>query len=221
LALLVATDALFIALHILNVVFSLGPLWSTRLQIDSERGMAETFQYVKTFWIAALLLSFAVRRRHSVFAAWAALFGYVLADDSLMLHERIGRRLAAVLEPSSAVGIPAQAAGEVVVLAIAGCALLGAITIGHRRADSSARQQSWALGQMLVALIIFGVGVDVVHAMVPGGSWFEKTLSVIEDGGEMVVISFIAAYAFSGFPGRPSAQTRASDRLDDRLDIAV
>jgi hypothetical protein len=67
---------------------------------------------------------------------------------------------------------------------------------------------------MLVALILFGVGVDAVHAMVPWGSWFEKTLSVIEDGGEMVVISFIAAYAFSGFPGRPSAQTRASDRLD-------
>jgi hypothetical protein len=80
LALLVATDALFIALHILNVVFSLGPPWSTRLRIDSERGMAETFQYVKTFWIAVLLLNFAVRRRHSVFAAWAALFGYVLAD---------------------------------------------------------------------------------------------------------------------------------------------
>jgi uncharacterized protein with GYD domain len=49
---------------------------------------------------------------------------------------------------------------------------------------------------MLAALAAFGVGVDLIHEMLPRGRWYD-VVGIVEDGGEMVVMSFIVALVFA------------------------
>jgi hypothetical protein len=204
LGLLLAADGLFIVLHIAY-------RGEARLSLATDRGPAEIFQYVKEYWATALLLVLAVRHGAAVFVAWAAVFAYFLADDALMVHERIGKRLITWLELSPVLGIRAQDVGEGIVSITAACVLLAAITLAHRRAGVLARSRSRTLVRLAAALVAFGVGVDVIHEMIPRGSVYE-VLTVVEDGGEMLVMSIVVAFVFAAVasggsesPGRHSA----------------
>lgn len=52
---------------------------------------------------------------------------------------------------------------------------------------------------MVVAIVVlgfFGVGVDLLHQALHATS-LEFLLELLEDGGELLVVSFIAAWAFA------------------------
>jgi hypothetical protein len=84
---LLLIDAGLIALYI--------GLWWTgaatmQFDIESDGGVPERFQYLKWAACVAACAYMFHRRRTPLYLAWAALFGYFLADDALQLHEKIG-----------------------------------------------------------------------------------------------------------------------------------
>jgi hypothetical protein len=194
LALLLAADAVFVGLHLLAVVS--GRPDGGRLSVSADRGFAETFQYVKEYWICGLLVMAAIRLRQLVFAAWAAVFGYLLVDDVVGLHELLGSRLVTLFELSPVLGVRAQDIGELLASMTMACILAGPLAAGHLRASCSVQRESWMLVQMVAALAIVGVGIDVIHEMIRWSAWYHL-VSIIEDGGEMVVMSFIMAWSFA------------------------
>lgn len=111
-----------------------------------------------------------------------------MLDDALQLHEWDG-----VLAPGgtslSEAGSSGSDLGELLVWAVLGTPLLGAILITHRRSDGAAQDTSRRLAALTVALVVLAAVVDAVHARTTGTlAW---VLGTVEDGGELVVLSLI------------------------------
>jgi hypothetical protein len=195
LVLLVAVDLMFIAIHALHA-------WTPWLSggqysLESENGLAAIYQYIKQVWLAGCLALAFLQTRAKVFAAWALLFALLLLDDALELHERLGVIIAASLNFPAVFGLRPADFGEVLVAAGIGCMALALAAIAFWRGGKEARQVSADLMCLLVALAFFGVFFDVLHTVTyfnaPSiAQWF----ALIEDGGEMLVVSAITAYAF-------------------------
>ena len=163
----------------------------------------EKFQYWK--WLACTVLCSPTR------LAWAALFLYVLLDDSLELHEEISASIAKSLDLVPALGLRAKDFGEIAVTLIAGLLLIGLIVICYRRSDNNrARALTWALLPWLGLLVISGLVLDMAHGMIRtfyGGELAVMISGVFEDGGEMIAASFLTATVARAvfFPNRTPA----------------
>jgi hypothetical protein len=77
-----------------------------------------------------------VRQRDALYLAWAALFLYLLLDDSLELHEEIRNSVVRTLDLVPALGLRTKNFGEITVTLIAGLLLIGLIAICYRRSDN-------------------------------------------------------------------------------------
>ncbi len=194
LALLLVGDLVYIAIHLVWTETTL--LHSPLAALDVDRGYAEFFQYLKLLWTGLLLTCLCLRTRRWGYLAWALLFLYLLVDDSFSLHENFGRTLADRLALQDAFGLRAIDFGELLVSATAGAVLAVAIGWAYLRGAGEFRRSSRDLLVLLLALVFFGVMVDMVHIALDPVSWIDNALVILEDGGELVVTSFIAWYAF-------------------------
>ncbi|HET6782667.1 MAG TPA: hypothetical protein VFH12_02430, partial [Pseudoxanthomonas sp.] len=121
--------------------------------------------------------------------AFAAILLLTFLDDALELHEAIGHMFDAGLGVSPVVGdlIGFSSTGFLsVVFWLAGVRLI------HGEED-------WlsylVFTVYFAALILFGVGVDAVHGML-GRNVSQTLLTLIEDGGELVITAAISLSAF-------------------------
>jgi hypothetical protein len=195
--LLLAADLAFVALHVYRKVHGSG--WM--LDISNDGGYAEMFQYLKEFWIALLLARAAMLRRDRWLWLWSAVFAYVLLDDAASLHERAGNWLAAHGGVGAAYGAEAKDIGQLLFFACAASACAGAVIALRRFMPAPPMAPHKALLLLFAGLVFFGVGVDLLHSILaPLGV---RGLGVIEDGGEMLVMSAVAAYA-AGLVRRPA-----------------
>lgn len=204
LVLLVAVDFLFIAVHALHV-------WSPWLgnhdySMDSYDGMASIYQYIKQIWLAGCLALAYLQTRNKVFVGWTLLFAYLLLDDALELHELLGEMIASWLGLPAMLGLRPRDLGEILVAAAIGCVALGLVGIAFRRGGNEARELSADLMCLLAALAVFGVFFDTLHTI----TYFKapsvtEFIALVEDGGELLVISVITAYTFdlTSNAGRP------------------
>lgn len=197
---LLATDILFVGIHCLWLL--LPSVSNYSLSIEADRGYAEIFQYIKLFWIVLNFVSIAVLYKGRAYLAWALLFLYLLLDDSLLIHENVGSHLAEVLNFSSWLYLRPVDFGELLVSATAVGAFLGLFLLVYPSSSRQFRQDTRHLILLLCALAAFGIGVDMVHVMldyVPGeiGRKLYYLAAIVEDGGEMFVVSLICYYSFS------------------------
>jgi hypothetical protein len=162
--------------------------------LRAENGWPEQFGYAKEATCAALLLLLWRRTGLGVFAAWAAVFACALADDRLQLHERGGAFLARHLPLPELAGLRAQDLGELAVWALVGMFPLVAVAVLHRRSPGHVRAASRGLAVIVAGFAFFGVVVDQFHAMTRGGP-LDHMLGVLEDGGELVLLSVAVYYA--------------------------
>jgi hypothetical protein len=193
LILLILADSGFILVHLLHVHtrFFLGPLFS----IQRDWGYAEVFQYLKEFWIVVLLIVLAIRRASFLYLAWSLLFLYLLVDDSLRIHERLGGLIVSRFDIHSGFGLRGQDFGELMVSSFFGTLLFLFIAAMHHVSDFSDKRISKSLFIMIALLVLFGVIIDMVDIL------FQQLMAtsvfgIIEDGGEMVVMSAITSFAF-------------------------
>lgn len=192
LALLIATDFCFMLLH---SAFKLKLLSDPNFLITQDFGFGEVFQYIKVFWIVGLLVSLWWMRRLGMYLAWAAVYLYLLADDSLRIHEQLGGVIKTAFDLRPAYGLRGQDFGELLVTAGFGLILLVFLSVGFWFADRIARRESYMLLALTGGIGFFGVVVDMLQSAAPSG-WVSSVFALAEDGGEMVLVSLVLAFVF-------------------------
>ncbi len=186
LLLLLSIDTIFIILHIIHTYTDY--LGNPNFSIQKDRGYAEIFQYMKEFCIALLLLYSAIKRRNLLYLGWSALFGYVLLDDSLTIHEKIGVRISVYFSPM--LGLRPRDFGELAVFAFFFLFSFLAIGVTYSLSDSDDKRTCRHLFLLFLTLVFFGGAVDMIQQMVRPSVWY-PIFGILEDGGEMLVMSVI------------------------------
>ncbi len=158
--------------------------------ITRDGGVPEVFNYLKLSLIVVVLSATYLRSRALLFLVTALCFGYVGLDDSLRIHEQLGNYLAEGLTLPVIAGLPSQALGELLVFASVGSVFTLAFVIAWLRTDAAQPRQFFACTFLLFALSFFAVFVDLLHALVGDVSRVvSKMLTIIEDGGELLIVS--------------------------------
>ncbi len=195
LLLLLCTDVAFIILHI--IYFQTELIDNSLYSLSRDNGYAEFFQYTKFLWIILLLLGIVIRTKLPGYIAWTLLFIYFLADDALQVHEYYGRIIAGNLEFVPPMNLRLQDIGELIVTTIAGVILFPFMILAYWRRSQSFRKVSRDMWVFIIILVAVGVGVDMVHESVGAeGALDHLVFRVLEEGGEMIVTSFILWYIF-------------------------
>lgn len=189
LVMLLCTDLMFIALHLVHTHTAYIP--SGIYSIEQDKGHAEVFQYTKLFWIAILLTIALFKKTSLTNFSWLLVFAYVLFDDALSIHEKAGLAISNLLVFTGEFGLRPQDWGELLVTGIIGLLLLVPVAIGYARGDAHEKTYSRTLVVLLGMLALFGVGIDMLHSMTNVDQW-----SLVEDGGEMIVVSVVLYYIF-------------------------
>lgn len=175
-----------------------GALESAEFHIGHDRGYAERFQYVKEASLVLLFLSLAFVSGSRGYVVWALVFGYLLVDDMLQIHETLGELAATSLELSAIAGLRPEDIGQLIVSAVAGIVLLSPLLLYYAKDKGDFRIDTRCLLLLILALAFFGVLLDAVHIVVDT-DWLDAVLAIVEDGGEMIVMSAMLAYASKSY----------------------
>ncbi len=191
LCLLLLVDLAFIVVHIF---YSMGLVSDPLFSIETDFGFAEVFQYIKEYWIVAMLLILTIKSSRVIYFSWALLFLYLLLDDSLRIHEKLGANMVDYFDFKPVPNIlRAQDFGELSVSMLFGAALFSAIGVAYFFSDKLEKQISKTIFGLVMMLAFFGVLVDLLHMAIP---WWKPLFGLIEDGGEMFIVSIIVWYVF-------------------------
>lgn len=195
LLLLVCTDLAFIVLHLANV--ETGWLRGVGISLEADGGLPETYQYVKEFWIAVCMAATFWRTRIRAYAVWAIMFAFLLVDDAGQVHERVGAWLGQQYALPALFGLRADDMGELLFAAMIGTSMLALLGLASWRGGEQSGRITRDVLCLIVALAILGVFVDMLHVVsYLRRSLVAQVLLVVEDGGEMLVMSALTAYAF-------------------------
>ena len=195
LLLLIGTDAVFTLLHFIYVETDW--LRGRALSLEADGGPAETIQYVKEFWVAVCMAFAFISTRYLAYAVWAFFFLFLLVDDATQLHENVGYWLGQRYGFRAPFGLRPDDIGELLFAGAVGVTTLAGVGIAALRGTEQCRRISRDLFTLVCALALFGVVIDVVHVITyMGQSLTAQVFLVIEDGGEMIVMSVLVAYAF-------------------------
>ncbi len=194
-ALLVSADLAFMLMHGMHA-------WSPWLggghfSLESDRGLAEQYQYIKQLWIVICLGLAFLQTRSKAFAGWMVLFAFLLVDDAAQIHESVGFWLGAQLNLPAIAGLRPDDFGELTFAALVGGLTVAMAALSFKRGGEHSRQLSRDLLCLIAVLAFFGVAVDTLHVI----AYFRmpelsQLLALFEDGGEMIVISALTCYAF-------------------------
>lgn len=204
LVLLIAADLAFIALGIIyecgfinlaNICKALN--FDSYFSLTRDRGYAEVFQYLKEYWLIILFSFLAITKNTKVYLGWAFLSTYLLLDDSLEIHERLGAAIADKLNFSALFGLRPIDYGELFVFAVVGLVFFLWLSMSYRASNSQERIVIKYLIAMLFGLAIFGIFVDALHVILDRYPFWNSTLGIVEDGGEHIVMSMIVWFVVS------------------------
>ena len=191
--LLLVADGVFILLHFLRLL----PIMdSPLLALDKDLGYPEFYQYTKELWMVILLLTLRSRTKTNGYILWALLFLYILLDDSLRIHESVGRYTSSILAPGSFLGLRMQDIGELAVYALVALVFFVTIYFAYMRGSVAYQQVTRHLLFLLFLFGFFGVVMDMA-AIILALDWkADYVAAAIEDGGEMIVMSFMVWYTY-------------------------
>lgn len=207
LVMLLVIDVLIFGVHWYAVVRDS----STRVfYLDTELSYGEVVQYFKFAWLLVLTAAFAIEHRSWQIAMWLPVFAYLLADDALRIHERVGRELAAAFGLQEALGAPGLELGQHIVFGLAGLLLMVPLVVGYLRSDSRARRIYRCFLLLIGVLAFFAIVVDLLHVLVVENPARGDWVGFIEDGGEMLAGTALVVFALrlnlsGGEPGLPKA----------------
>jgi hypothetical protein len=192
---LLLLDAVFVLLQVGRVLALetsegyAGMLANPRFSLEFDRGYSEWFGYAKAIATSGVLMLLYRRRRGPAYLAWSLVFVTIMVDDAFMVHEQVGGRLVTLLDLRPGLGLRSQDFGELLVWGTMALVLLAILSLAHRVSSAGVRSDSRRLFLLLAALVFFGVGMDMAHILVSG--WLDHALAILEDGGELVVLSMI------------------------------
>lgn len=168
-------------------------LVSHRWDVDVDRAWIEVLGYVYVVAAACVLAVHARDRRDApVYAAWVLALLVLVCDDALAVHEHGGAWLDRRLPLPDPPGLRSQDVGELLVWAALGVPVLLALWRGHRASPPEARRDSRRLAAPLGLLVVFAVGLDMVHIAslaVTTSSTVDTVLISLEAAGELGAVA--------------------------------
>lgn len=171
------------------------PVW---FDITQEFSFGEIWEYCLTGAAAVFLLWKFRKFREPILATLGWVFAWLTLDNMLALHEQSGQLLAPLFSFASATSARAQDFGEIATFLLVGGVILAAVIFSIPRSSENANIQSFAVVILLACGAGFGVVVDFAHQFFQNVSPLVRgILSLVEDGGELVLISTSAALAIS------------------------
>ena len=206
LAVLLSIDAILIGAHVATGL--LLPKIPTWLNIAQDRSLPEFTCYAVMLAGAVVMWRAWRRTGLALCVSFAAALLLMMLDDSLQLHESLGAHEARVLGLGDFAGIEADHGGELIAWGILGIVLAVAGLFGLVRTPLNEWRQFYLLTALVGLLGFFAVGIDVLHdpvcAVAAGRGHCAQIFDLVEDGGEMVVQSFILAHVVAAFGARPT-----------------
>jgi hypothetical protein len=194
LSFLIAVDIGFVATYSVHEIYNLlhkddaTPI-HFRWRIGADHSYAEFFGYAKALAVVALLISAHRLSSKWMYSVWAGVFAYVVLDDALLIHERLGRALAG---PSSSDW--EWDMGQLATWGVVGLALLAITVASLVRSSGQERTNGVLLLATLLALGFFAVAIDLAHVLFRASfTGASQVFTVIEEGGEQLVLSLAVA----------------------------
>ena len=183
--------------------WTVGSYLRDEIGLSTDGSLSENFnQGVAFFAFTMFLLSFIEYRSMNLLSL-AVLLAFIWFDDAASYHEKFGGYLANTLELPSIAGLRPQDAGELLAWTIAASMLLPLFIFSHTQKKPGDLGLLTAVFAAFIMLVFFGIVIDFIHILVPPSMiYLEFFIGVLEDGGEMFAISFIAIFSL-GF-GRNS-----------------
>jgi hypothetical protein len=96
--------------------------------------------------------------------------------------------------------------GEFLFFLLAGSVLMIFLRQAHQFSSRQARAFTWSLLPWLILLVSCGMMVDAIHVFVMQDHAFDVIFTVLEDGGEMVVLSLMLWKTISFYCTEPRVQ---------------
>ena len=168
-----------------------------RYSLETDGGLAEFYQYMKEAVARTVPADGGAARAASrPSLAWSGFFGFLLLDDVLQLHERSGLWLGRQFGLPSIAGLRPEDFGELIVAGVVGASLVLVLAIAWWRDCEPTWRMSRELLILTASLAVCGVLLDSVHVVayyrVP---MLSDLLAFLEDGGELLIVSTMTAYA--------------------------
>lgn len=193
LLILVGIDFVFMVLHAMK---SLGFITDPNVSVTKNWGYPEIFQYLKAGFVAACFFWLGSNYKRPQLYSWAVVFLYVLLDDSVEIHEYLGYHAGTILESADIPG--GKTLGELLIFGLLGLIIFIPLFYYYfRSGHRELKILSQDLFMLFVAMLFFGIGVDVLHDMTETGTVLNGILGLVEDGGEMLVMSLITWYTWT------------------------
>ena len=176
---------------------SFGVYAASLWRVETDRGIPEIFGYVKELSAAAALYGCFRYSREVAYAGWSLTFLWVFLDDALQVHEVFGRLLLANTELPAVFSVDACLYSESLSWLLVGLPL--GLWLGYTYIiEPSTRRLSRTLLFLFGLLFIFAGVADGIHAYVDTLSVGARSLTgfvtLLEDGGEMIVLSLLMAF---------------------------
>jgi hypothetical protein len=157
--------------------------------------VSEGFEYLMSLTAAVCLLLCLQASHRPLYASLAALHLWLMLDNALQLHERMGARLEAAL---IAAGGPPL--GESLVFAVIMLVIALVVGVSLWRAPGAHRGVGLALIAAATPMAAFAAGVDLVHGRLATASpLLDETLILLEDGGELTLFAVNACFAIAAW----------------------
>lgn len=171
------------------------------LDIGSDRTLAEWANYLK--WAACLfyLIQAWTARREPILLACLPVFLGILIDDAFQYHESRGVVYERLLALQPHWGLHASGVGQLIAFALMGLVSLLILGIGYATSAAAGRAIGRRFLVLFAALIVVGVAVDALHEAVGAhmpwryGGLPGILLTVLEEGGELVLASLAMAFS--------------------------
>lgn len=202
LTLIILTDFAFILLHFVHFRFDF--LNDVKWSLSEERGYPEIVEYIQLAWIAIAFGFYFIKTSTNIYFLWALLFFYLLLDNSLQIHEKVGLYLANSFYFKDAFSLRSHDFGEMIVYMAIGLFILSAIILSYRKSPPNARAISNNILFLLASFVLFGFSIDMfgniiykMFGITNDASFISIFIEVVEDGGEMLVIGITAWYVLT------------------------
>lgn len=201
LILLLILDFIFLLIDVIShYIVRIDPLISPidygMYYVTSDGGYAEYFQYFKYILIISTSLFLIIKRKVLPYIAWVILFTMLLLDDALLFHEHAAIQLIDFFNLQSVFdgNNHAQMAGEILYAILVGSILLLGLAISYYLGNIRYKNTCIDILLLFGLFIFFGVGVDLLHGLFHENEYIRYSLGVLEDEGEMIVLSMMAWY---------------------------
>tara|TARA_Y100001933_G_scaffold209749_1_gene213698 strand:+ start:70 stop:720 length:651 start_codon:yes stop_codon:yes gene_type:complete len=196
LLMLLGIDIIFI---LLSLIDSFSGFNFSNFAVQNDNLFAEKFQYLKFIGIAIICFLLAIKSRSLKFLFFMNIPIYLYLDDSRQLHERFGTKIASFLHDGNSndtliTNFRYQDFGELLYMLFFAFIILFIFLICYELSNTFERHFLKKILKLFIIFGIFAILVDSMHQLSNG--FIYKLLTIIEDGGEMIPLSFITAYFF-------------------------